>query len=191
MHLQHNLVKFGHQLFIQYSSHMGSKFLRVESKWLHVIMQAFSVTLASNHKIRNPVEQLLQHLPVMGNELEGGPGEAIHEATALGFGRGPGVSVALFLESDDVELEDISRGDDEVGDGADVAAVGPVGIEVVGLGGRDSGDEVGARVGDETRRAVLNPRRPLHHLVGRKAHLRKVSEREREGGVEGCRKTTT
>lgn len=86
----------------------------------------------------------------MGNEIEGGPGDAIHEATALGFGGGPGVSVALFLKSDDVELEYVSGSDDKVGDGANVAAVGPVGVEVVVLDGRDSRDEVGARVGDET-----------------------------------------
>jgi hypothetical protein len=137
-----------------------------------VIMQAFRVTLTSNHKIRNPFEQLLQDLPVMGNEFEGGPREAIHEATALGFGGGPGVSAALFLESNDVELEDVSGSDDEVGDGTNVAAVGPVGVDVIGLDGIYSGDEVGARVGDETRRAVLYPRRPQHHLVGCKAHLR-------------------
>jgi hypothetical protein len=63
-----------------------------------VIMRAFRVTLTSNHKIRNPFEQLLQDLPVMGNEFEGGPREAIHEATALGFGGGPGVSAALFFD---------------------------------------------------------------------------------------------
>lgn len=135
-------------------------------------MQAFRVTLTSNHKIRNPFEQLLQDLPVMGNEFEGCPGEAIHEATALGFGGGPGVSAALFLESNDVELEDVSGSDDEVGDGANVTAVGPFGVNVISLDGIYSWDEVGARVGDETRRAVLDPRRPLHHLVGRKAHLR-------------------
>lgn len=109
----------------------------------------------------------------MANEFQRSSGEAVHESTTSGLGRSPGASgVVFFLESDDVDFEDIAGGDDEVGDGASFAAGGgPDGVEVVGLDGRDAGDEVGSGVSHEPRGAVLDPRRPVHHFVRREAHL--------------------
>lgn len=85
--------------------------------------------------------------PVMANEFQRNSGEAVHVSTTSGLGRRPRISGAFvfLLESDGVNFEDIAGGDDEVGDGADFAAGGgPVGVEVVGLDGRDAGNEVGA-----------------------------------------------
>lgn len=108
----------------------------------------------------------------MGNQLKRGAGDSIHDATTLGFRGRPRLSAALLLHSNDVQLEDISGSDDEVGDRTDAAAVRPVGLKIIVLDSRDSGDEIGAGVGDEPRRAVIDPGRPLHHLVCREAHLR-------------------
>lgn len=95
------------------------------------------------------------------------------------------------MEPDDVELEDISSGHDEVGYGAYVAAVGQVGVEVIGLYGRNSGGEVGAGVDYEPGSAVLDTRRPVQHFVGREAHLGLLLgfvHRQREGGGERKRR---
>ena len=76
------------------------------------------------------------------------------------------------MNSHNVDFKNISGGDDEVRHRTNFAARGgPVGVEVVGLNRRDSRDEVGAGVSDEAGSAVLNPGGPVHHLVGREAHL--------------------
>lgn len=114
----------------------------------------------------------------MGNQLERGPRDSIHDAAALGFRGRPGLSVALFLHPDHVQLEDVSGSDDKVWDRPDVAAVGPVGLKVIGLVRKGSADGICAGVGDEPRRAVIDPGRPLHHLECREAHLRLHWSRE-------------
>ena len=86
----------------------------------------------------------------MANEFERRSREAVHEAAAPRLRRrrrgSPRASAFVFLlNSDGVDLKHVAGGDDEVGDGADVAAAaggGPVGVEVVvdaGVDGRDSG----------------------------------------------------
>lgn len=62
---------------------------------------------------------------------------------------------------------------------------GPVGVEVVGgLDRRDAGSGVGAGMGDEAGTAILDPGRPMHHFVGREAHLfsRETTKVEEERG---------
>lgn len=111
----------------------------------------------------------------MTDEFERSSGDAVHETAAFGLSRSsrpPGG--VLLLDSDDVDFEDIRGGDDEVGDGADFAARGgPIGVEVVGLNLRDSRDEVGSRMRDEAGGAILDARRPVHHLVRGVAHRRR------------------
>lgn len=82
------------------------------------------------------------------------------------------------MNSHNVDFQHIAGGDDEVGYRTDFAAGGGVvGVEVVGLNGRDARDEVGAGVSDEAGGAVLDAGRPVHHLVRREAHLG-MEERE-------------
>ena len=115
----------------------------------------------------------------MTNEFQRGAGEAIHEAAAHRFDWSPGGGVpggggrSFFLDSNNVELEDIGGGDDEVRDWAQVvAARRPVGVEAVGGGDRrDARSEVGARLGDEAGTAGLDSGWIVHHLVGGVAHL--------------------
>lgn len=76
------------------------------------------------------------------------------------------------LEADDVDFEDVSGGDDEVGERGVVAGTwGPVGVEVV-VGWRNDGlrSEVGAGMGEEAGGAVFDAGGPLHHLVCGETH---------------------
>ena len=88
--------------------------------------------------------------PVMANELERGPGNAIDDTAAAGLGRGGGALGAFLVGPDGVDFEEVGRGEDEVGEGAEVAGAGggPVGVgfgvEVVGVERGDAGDVVGA-----------------------------------------------
>lgn len=112
--------------------------------------------------------------PVMADELKPSTSEAIHGATsAMLVAGGPRDPVIILLDPNEVDLQDIGRGHDEVGDGTDSPLGGPLRrVEVVGLGrGNLRGWRVGRGVGDEPRGAVLDARRPVHHLERRVAHL--------------------
>lgn len=83
----------------------------------------------------------------MGNEFQRHPREAVHDSTTFGLSRSHlGTSAAiLLLNSHNVNFKDIAGGDDKVRNRTDftAGAGGPVGLEVVGLNGRDTRDEIG------------------------------------------------
>lgn len=112
----------------------------------------------------------------MANELKRGAGNAIKDLRiSSGFG-------SLVFNSNDVDLKDVSGGDNEIRKRTKVTRLwGPLRIEViVGLNGRNARDEIGARVSEETGSAVFDAGWPLHHLV--------CGETHGEFGVEKWRK---
>lgn len=122
-------------------------------------------------KLSQFVEMMELELPVMADELEGGAGDAGHDPTARGFTGRPCGPAILFLDSYDIDFEDIGGGDDEVGDGAGAALGGPFGVEIVGVDCGDLGGEIGSGVGDVSGSAVLDPGRAMHKLEGSVAHV--------------------
>lgn len=113
----------------------------------------------------------------MAYEFEAGPAKPVHDAATgpahatwlTGGLRGPGV---VLLNPQDVYLEHIASGYDEVGDGTNPPLGGELGVEIVRRNRRDrGGNGIGGGVSDESRRAVLDPGRPMHHLKGSVAHL--------------------
>lgn len=104
--------------------------------------------------------------PIVANKLQGSTGDAGHEATALGVGSGVG-----FLNPNDVNLEDIGGGDDEVRDRTNALTARPIGVEVVGRKRRDElRSEIGNGVSEVAGSAVFDACRPVHHLVRRVTH---------------------
>lgn len=111
---------------------------------------------------------------VMADELEAGPAEPVHDPTpAAGLAGGRSSPGVVFLNPNGVDLDHIGGGDDEVGDGADPPLGVGLGVDIVGVDRRQDrgGDGIGGGVGDESRGAVLDPRRPMHHLEGGVTHL--------------------
>lgn len=106
----------------------------------------------------------------MANELKVNARDAIHDPTAFRIGRIGRLPTALVLHSNSVDFEDVSSGDNEVRDGANPAARGPIGVEIVGMREGDLGGEVGAEVSEEGGGAVFNAGGAVHHLVGGVAH---------------------
>lgn len=104
--------------------------------------------------------------PVVANELKRGAGNAVKE---LRISRG---FRTLVFNSNDIDLKDVSGGDNEIRERTKVTRLwGPLRIEViVGLNGRNAGDEIGARVSEETGSAVVDAGWPLHHLVCGETH---------------------
>lgn len=132
----------------------------------------------------------------MADKLEAGCTKPIHysaPATRLARDRSnPGV---VFLDPNGVDLNHIGGSDNEVGDGADPPLGGRLRVKIVGLERRQDrgGDGVSGGVGDESRGAVLDPRRPVHHLEGGVAHRRRElgflgfrDERKMEVGIHGA-----
>lgn len=116
--------------------------------------------------------------PVMANELERNAGDAVQHSAALDSELLAAAAAApprlLLLNPNDVDLEDVGGGYDEVGDGADSALGrgGPVGLEVVAGGdGNLHRSCVGDGVGYVAGGAVLDAGGPMHHLEGRETHL--------------------
>lgn len=108
----------------------------------------------------------------MAGKLERGPGDTRQDPTTRRVAGRPSSPAVFFLGSDDIDLEDIGGGDDEVGDWADAAlGCGPFGIEIVGVDGRDLGGEISSGVGDVSGIAVLDPGRAMHQLEGSVAHV--------------------
>lgn len=110
---------------------------------------------------------------VVAGELEAGAAEPVHDASA-GLGPRGGVG-GVLLDPDDVDLEEVPGGDDEIGDGSHalLLARGPLeGLELVGGERRgDGGDhDVSGGVGDETGGAVLDAGGVVHHLERRITH---------------------
>lgn len=105
----------------------------------------------------------------MANELECCTRDAVHEATAFGFGGIAGV----FLNPNYIELENVASGDNEIRNWADASAPRrPIGggIKIIGLHRRDLRGEVCAAMRDEAGGTVFDAGRPVHHLVGCVAH---------------------
>lgn len=112
----------------------------------------------------------------MAHELEAGPEDPVERG-----GRGaPVLGGRRRLGPDGVHLQHVGGRHDEVGGGAEApgpprrgrgvgVALGPRGRRP--LRGRGEGGGVGGAVGDEAGGAVLDARRPVHHLVRRVAHL--------------------
>ncbi|GMP24207.1 hypothetical protein CsSME_00001552 [Camellia sinensis var. sinensis] len=127
--------------------------------------------------------------PVMANEFERSPRCTGQNAATLGFRGSSGVSAAaFFLNPNYVNLQNVSGGDDEVGNWANGLGLGPVGVEIVGLNGRNLGAKVGATMSDESGGAVLDARGRVHHLVGCETHTYRDRDRDRDrerNGIAG------
>lgn len=112
----------------------------------------------------------------MADEFKRGTSYPVHDTTTRTLGVPPVrcATATLWLDSNLVNFKHIGGSDNEVRDGASVVARGgrKIGIEVgIRLNGWNLGGVVGTGVGDEARSAVLYASRPVHHLVGCKAHL--------------------
>lgn len=110
----------------------------------------------------------------MTNKLEASTGDAIHSsATATLVFRGTKSFVVIFLDPNEVDLQYIGGGHNEVGDGTNSPLARPFGrVEVIGVYGRDfCGSRVGGGMGNESGGAVLDAGGQVHHLESRVAHL--------------------
>lgn len=91
----------------------------------------------------------LEHKPIAANELQRNPGDPIHNSATLDFRGISGFPAALFLNPDSKDFENVSSGDDEVGNGPNAALRGPFGFKIFGLVERNLGREISTAVGDE------------------------------------------
>lgn len=130
--------------------------------------------------------------PVMANELERNAGDAVQHSAALDSELLAAAAAApprlLLLNPNDVDLEDVGGGYDEVGDGADSALGrgGPVGLEVVAGGdGNLHRSCVGDGVGYVAGGAVLDAGGPMHHLEGRETHLSGIESNRIKSVTQG------
>lgn len=126
----------------------------------------------------------------MANKLKTSTRDAIHSSatTALIF-RGTKSFVVIFLDPNEVDLQYIGGGHNEVGDGTNSPLARPFGrVKVIGVDGRDfRWSRAGGGMGNESGGAVLDAGGPVHHLESRVAHLgsqspshARVWERRRE-----------
>lgn len=121
----------------------------------------------------------------MANKLKGNARHPIYDTTTTGLATAGGIlSGTLLLNPNYVDFKNIPCCDNKVRDRANATTSRVLGVKVFGGQERDLGLEVASGVRDEAGSAILDARRPVHHLIRREAHFSSEGSANQREGVE-------